>query len=345
MTEIMAADTGVKSTPGGKATDPGSSARRFDPIRLLSQFGVVGTLVICVVFFATQDDRFLTMANLRTTLGSGAPLMIIALGLSVVLVMGDFDLSVSGMVSAAGALIVVLIVNHGWSWGWAVLVALVLAGLFGTVNGLLIAYVGTPSFITTLATGVVLAGIEYALTDGRFVTGTGFMSESYRSLGVGKPEPWTGFASPVWIAAALALLLWVVLGKTELGRYMYAIGGNPEAARLSGINVRRLRAGGFVIVALCATIGALVTTARTASSIPNTGATLLLPAFAAAFLGAAMSRRGQFNIGGTVIGVIFLQVVATGLTFMGYKQDIQSIAQGGILVSAMLFSRLGGSRR
>jgi ribose transport system permease protein len=100
-----------------------------------------------------------------------------------------------------------------------------------------------------------------------------------------------------------------------------------------------------VIVALCATIGALVTTARTASSIPNTGATLLLPAFAAAFLGAAMSRRGQFNVGGTVIGVIFLQVVATGLTFMGYDQDIQNIAQGGILVSAMLFSRLGASRR
>jgi ribose transport system permease protein len=319
--------------------------RRRDPLALLSQFGIVATMLACIVFFSIQDDRFFTVANLRTTLATGAPLLIIALGLTVVLVMGDFDLSVSSMLSAAGALVVVLIVNHGWAWGWAVALAFVCAGLFGLLNGVLVAYVGTPSFITTLATGVVLTGIEYALTSGRFVTGTGYMSDSYRSLGVGQPDPWTGFASPVWIAAALALVLWLLLGKTEIGRYMYAIGGNPEAARLSGIRVRRLRAAGFVIVALCATIGAVVTTARTASSIPNTGATLLLPAFAAAFLGAAMSRRSQFNIGGTVVGVLFLQVVVTGLTFMGYEQDVQNIAQGVILVGAMLISRLGASRR
>jgi ribose transport system permease protein len=213
------------------------------------------------------------------------------------------------------------------------------------LNGYLIAYIGTPSFITTLASGVVLAGVEYRLTDGRFVTGTGFMSDSYRDLGVGVPESFTGLTSPVWISAGLALILWLVLAKTELGRYMYAIGGNPEAARLSGIRVRRLRAAGFVIVALCAAVGAVVTTARTASSIPNTGATLLLPAFAAAFLGAAMSPRGQFNVGGTVVGVLFLQVVQTGLTFMGYDQDVQNIAQGVILVGAILISRLGASRR
>lgn len=319
--------------------------RKLDPVAIISQFGVPITLLLCVIFFSTQDDRFLTAANLRTTLATGAPLLIIALGLTVVLVMGDFDLSVAGMLSAAGALIVVLLVNHSWSWPWAVLLALVLAGLFGAVNGALVAYVGTPSFITTLATGVVLAGIEYALTSGRFVTGTGFMSDGYRSLGVGVPESWTGFASPVWIAAALALLLWLVLAKTELGRYMYAIGGNPEAARLSGIRVRRLRLAGFVMVALCATVGAVITTARTASSIPNTGASLLLPAFAAAFLGAAVSRRNQFNVGGTVVGVLFLQVVQTGLTFMGYEQDVQNIAQGVILVGAMLVSRLGAARR
>jgi ribose transport system permease protein len=335
------------ASPAGKQESPQAapSGRRFDVAGAISQFGILGTLIACVVFFSVQDDRFFSLANMRTTLATGAPLLIVALGLTVVLVMGDFDLSVAGMLSASGALVVVLIVNEGWSWGWAVLVALVLAGLFGLISGVLVAYIGTPSFITTLATGVVLAGIEYALTDGSFVTGTGFMSESYRDLGVGQPDPWTRLASPVWIAIALALILWVLLAKTEVGRYMYAIGGNPEAARLSGIPVRRLRASGFVIVALCATIGAVVTTARTASSIPNSGATLLLPAFAAAFLGAAMSRRGQFNIGGTVVGVLFLQVVQTGLTFMGYEQDVQNIAQGVILVAAMLISRLGSSRR
>ena len=327
------------------APSAGSPRKRRDPLAWLSQFGIVITMFVCIAFFSTQDDRFLTVANLRTTLATGSPLLIIALGLTVVLVMGDFDLSVSSMLSAAGALVVVLIVNHGWGWGWAVAFTFVCAGLFGLINGVLVAYVGTPSFITTLATGVILAGIEYALTSGRFVTGTGYMPDSYRSLGVGEPDPWTGFASPVWVAAGLALVLWLLLAKTELGRYMYAIGGNPEAARLSGIRVRRLRAAGFVITALSAAIGAVVTTARTASSIPNTGASLLLPAFAAAFLGAAMSRRSQFNIGGTVVGVLFLQVVVTGLTFMGYQEDVQNIAQGVILVGAILISRLGASRR
>jgi ribose transport system permease protein len=322
-----------------------ANRRRIDVIGLIAQFGILGTLVVCIIFFSIQDDRFASVATLRTTLGIGAPLLIVALGLTVVLVMGDFDLSVSGMLSASGALVVVLIVNEDWPWGWAVLLGLVLAGLFGLLNGLLVAYVGTPSFITTLATGVVLAGVEYGLTDGRFVTGTGFMAESYRDLGVGQPDPWTGLTSPVWIAAALALVLWLLLAKTETGRYMYAIGGNPEAARLSGIATRRLRAAGFVLVALCATVGAVVTTARTASSVPNAGATLLLPAFAAAFLGAAMSRRNQFNVWGTVLGVVFLQVVQTGLTFMGYDQDVQNIAQGVILVAAMLISRLGAVRR
>lgn len=324
---------------------PAARAHRRSALDWISQFGIVGTLLACVVFFSIQDDRFFSLANFRTTLATGAPLLIVALGLTVVLVMGDFDLSVSGMLSAAGALIVVMIVNHGWGWGWAVLLGLAFAAAFGLLNGVLIAYVGTPSFITTLASGVVLAGVEYALTDGRFVTGTGFMSDSYRDLGIGVPDPWTGIAAPVWIAAGLALILWLVLAKTELGRYMYAIGGNPEAARLSGIRVRRLRAAGFVIVALCAGVGAVVTTARTASSVPNTGASLLLPAFAGAFLGAAMSRRNQFNVVGTVIGVLFLQVVQTGLTFMGYEQDVQNIAQGVILVGAILISRLGAARR
>lgn len=330
---------------GAPPPPPPAERTGSDLLGRVSQLGVPLTMLACIVFFSIQDERFSSVANLRTTLATGAPLLIIALGLTVVLVMGDFDLSISGMLSASGALIVVLLVNHGWAWGWAVLFTLALAGLFGSINGVLVAYVGTPSFITTLATGVVLAGVEYALTGGRFITGAGFMSDAYRDLGVGEPDPWTGFASPVWIAAALALVLWLVLAKTEVGRYMYAIGGNPEAARLSGIRVRRLRLTGFVMVALCATVGAVITTARTASSIPNTGATLLLPAFAAAFLGAAMSRRNQFNVGGTVFGVLFLQVVQTGLTFMGYEQDVQNIAQGVILVGAMLISRLGATRR
>jgi ribose transport system permease protein len=330
-------------------TAPSAAAEKtkqpFDWIAFIAQSGVVLILILSIIFFSIQDDRFLTMKNLRTTLAAGAPLMIMALGLTVVLVMGDFDLSIAGMFSAAGAIIVVLIVNHGWDWGWAILIALAFAVVVGIVNGLLIAYIGTSSFITTLATGIVLLGIEFSITGGRFITGVGKIPDSYRDLGIGIPAAWPGFATPVYIGIALAVLLWLLLAKTEIGRYMYAIGGNPEAARLSGIPTKRLRTLGFVLVAMTAIAGAAIQTARTASAIPNVGATLLLPAFAAAFLGAAMSRRGQFNVVGTVLGVLFLQVVQSGLTFMGYDEDIQNIAQGTILIGAMLLSRLGATHR
>ena len=137
------------------------------------------------------------------------------------------------------------------------------------------------------------------------------MSDCYRDLGVGVPDPWTGFASPVWIAAGLAAdAVARCSPRPSSAATCTRSAATPRrrACRASGFGA--CEPPGFVIIALCAGVGAVVTTARTASSIPNTGATLLLPAFAAAFLGAAMSRRNQFNIGGTVVGVLFLQVVA-----------------------------------
>ena len=337
---------GVPPPPPG-AIPPGSNAARssFDPLSFISTFGVFITLVGCVVLFSVLDSDFAEIDNLRTQLGLAAPLLMLSLGLTVVLAMEDFDLSIAGTLSAGGALIVVLIVNHDWPWGLAVLAGMVLGLVIGAVNGLLVSYMEMPSFITTLATFLILLGVEYAISDGRNITGAADMPDLYRDLGVGKPEPWTEFTSPVWIAAGLAIILWVMMSRTELGRYMYAIGGNPEAARLSGINVKALRALGFVIVGFVAVIAAVLQTARTASSIPGVGISLLLSAYAAAFLGAAASGRGQFNIPGTVLGVIFLQTVQSGLTILGYDRDVLNISRGSILVLAMFLTRLGAQRR
>ncbi len=316
-----------------------------DLLSFISLYGVFLTLVGCVVIFAVLDSRFIEIDNLRTQLGLAAPLLMLSLGLTVVLAMGDFDLSIAGTLSAAAATIVVLIVNHDWPWGLAVLVGMLFGLMVGAINGTLVSYVGMPSFITTLATFLILLGVEYMITDGRNITGRADMPDLYRDLGIGKPEPWTEFTSPVWIAAGLAIILWLVMSRTEMGRYMYAIGGNPEAARLSGINVKALRALGFVIVGVAAVVAAVSTTARTASSVPRVGISLLLSAYAAAFLGAAASRRGLFNVPGTVLGVIFLQAVQSGLTILGYDRDILDISRGAILVMAMLLTALGTQKR
>ena len=322
-------------------------ARRgsFDFVGFIARYGVLIALAGCVIFFSTQEDKFRTYNNFQTTLESTAPLLMMALGLTVVLVMGDFDLSVSGTVAVSSAVVVATVVRTDIPWGVAVLLAIAVALVIGTINGTLVAYVGTPSFITTLASGVMLAGVELAITGPgtTFISGGEAIPRSYRNLGIG--EPLSQIKSPVWIAIALATVLWLLLAKTEVGRFMYAIGGNPEAARLSGIPVKLLRASGFVVVALCAVAAGVVASARTGSHVRNVGGTLLLPAFAAAFLGATLSKRGQFNVIGTAIGALFLQVVESGLTFMGYDQDVKNIVKGGILIAAMLLGRLGASKR
>jgi ribose transport system permease protein len=316
----------------------------FDWRQLISRFGVLLALVGCIIFFSLQEDKFRTYNNLQTTLELSAPLLMLALGLTVVLVMGDFDLSVAGTAALSSAIIVATVVRTDIPWGVAVLIAMLAALVVGSFNGTLIAYVGTPSFITTLATGVILAGLELAVTGPgtTFISGGTEIPRSYRNLGIG--EPLVQLKSPVWIGLGLAIVLWAVLTKTEVGRYMYAIGGNAEAARLSGIPVKFLRASGFVFVAMCALSAGLVGSARTGSHVRNFGGSLLLPAYAAAFLGATMSKRRQFNIPGTVLGAIFLQVVDSGLTFMGYDQDVKNMVKGGILIAAVLMGRLGGSR-
>ncbi len=317
----------------------------LDLLKVISRFGVLITLLASILIFAVLNDRFIEIDGIRTSLNLASPLLMLALGLTVVLAMGDFDLSVTGIQSAAGAIVVILIVNHDWSWLLAIVVGMLFCLAAGSLNGLLVSYAGMPSFITTLATGLILIGTRYEAADGRNITGSQDLPDIYRDFGVGRPDPWLELHTPVWIAAGLAILMWLLMSKTEAGRYMYAIGGNPEAARLSGINVKALRALGFTAVGFMALFAAVTTTARTASSVADSGFSTLLGAYAAAFLGAAASKRTLFNVPGTVLGVVFLQAVDRGLILEGYSTGVRDIAKGCILLLAMAFTRIGASRR
>lgn len=316
----------------------------FSVLSFISRYGVILTLLASVVTFAILNDRYID-PGIRNTLNIASPLLLLALGLTAVLAMGDFDLSITGIQSAAGAIVVILIVNHGWSWWLAILVGLAFCVFTGSLNGLLVSYAGMPSFITTLATGLIFIGTRYESADGRNITGSQDLPGVYRDFGVGRPDPWLGLHTPVWIAVGMAIIMWVLMSKTEVGRYMYAIGGNPEAARLSGINVKALRASGFALVGFMALFAAVTSTARTASSVADSGFSTLLGAYAAAFLGAAASRRTLFNVPGTVLGVIFLQAVDRGLILEGYSTGVRDIAKGCILLLAMAFTRIGASQR
>lgn len=278
----------------------------------------------------------MSVSNARSILATSAPLAILAVGLTVILVMGEFDLSIGAMVGLSSALAVILIDTEGTSWIVAVLVALAVGAAVGLFNGLLIAYGGAPSFITTLAVGTALTGFEYLLTDQRSVLSA--LPDAFRQLGGSRP--FFDISSFVLFAAGVALVAWILLQKTEVGRYMYAVGANREASRLSGLRVRPLTVVGFMIVALAASLVGILLASQTSSYTPNSGTAYLLPAFAAAFLGAAAARGGRFNVGGTLVGVLLLGVIRTGLTMLQLSTAIVNIVQGAILIGAMLLTRL-----
>jgi len=309
-------------------------------LQILSRYGVIVAFALMILVFSlARPHTFPTVTNLKSILTFAAPQMIVALGLTVVLVMQDFDLSIGSMVGLADGAAVALMVYHGVPWPLALALGLGLGVGAGLVNGFLVAILRGNSFIMTLAMATILTGVEYVFTD-QAVVFQG-VSQGYVNIGANST---LGFSNQVWIALGVALALWALLDTTESGRYMYAIGGNPEAARLSGIRTRTLRVSGFVIVAFAAALVGILLSAAGAGYTPNPGQYLLLPAYAGAFLGAACFRPGEFNIPGTVVGVLFLGTIETGLTLLNLQTYMINLVQGAILIVAVLLSTVAVRR-
>jgi ribose transport system permease protein len=317
----------------------GRSARQLAG-RLLARYGVIlAFLVMIGVFTILRPNTFPTIDNAKSILVNAAPGMIVALGLTVVLVMGDFDLSIGSMVGFAAGAAVALMVYHDVAWQLAIVLTLLMALGIGIANGLLVPVFGGNSFIMTLGMATILTGLEYAFTS-QAVVFQG-IPQGYVNIGA---HSILGLSNQVWIALVVAIVLWILLDATEVGRFMYAIGGNQEAARLSGIRTRLLRTIGFMIVAGTAAMVGILISAAGAGYTPNAGQYLLLPAYAGAFLGAACFRPGEFNIPGTVVGVLFLGTIATGLTLLNLQTYLINLVQGAILIVAVLLSTIAARR-
>jgi ribose transport system permease protein len=322
------------------ASTPRSRAARELAGVIFSRYGVIIAFALMILAFSlARPHTFPTVTDLKAILTAAAPEMIVALGLTVVLVMQDFDLSIGSMVGLADGAAVAEMAHHHVAWQLALALALGLGVAAGLANGFLVAILRGNSFIMTLAMATILTGVEYAFT-GQAVVFQG-VARGYVNLGANSS---LGLNNQVWIALAVAVVLWILLDATEIGRFMYAIGGNQEAARLSGIRTRTLRVAGFVIVAVSAAMVGILISSAGAGYTPNPGQYLLLPAYAGAFLGAACFRPGEFNIPGTVVGVLFLGTIGTGLTLLNLQTYLINLVQGTILVIAVLLSTVAARR-
>jgi ribose transport system permease protein len=315
-----------------------ASSRRLALSRQVARYGVPLAIALTFVIFSVlRPDSFFTELTIKAILRDCVPLMIVALGITAVLAMNDYDLSVGGLISLCATTVIVLVSTEwvGMNWILAVFVTIAVGGALGLANGVLIAYVRLPSFILTIASGTVFAGLALQIVDSQSVY-LG-IPPSFVELASGT---FLGFSNQVFIGAGILMAAHLFLRQTEQGRYMYAIGGNPEAARLAGVRVQRLRATGFALVGVAAAISGILINSTAGAANPNTGLGLLLPAYAAAFLGSSMFRVGVFTPLGTALGALYLQIIGTGLTILNLAGPIVQMIQGGILIAAILVSRL-----
>lgn len=306
-------------------------------MRFLSAYGTILALALMVVVFtALQPDTFATFDNGRNILNDMAIGAIVAGGLTLPLVGGDFDLSIGYVASFSGLLVIGLLSNNEWPIALAVPAVMALGAVIGVVNGLIVSKIGVNAFIATLGTGTIVVGLNYAYSGGiplQLTHGTSFLD-----LALGR------FAGVPHLVIAMALvlgILWLILNRTVQGQHIKAIGVNAESARRAGVAVDRSRIVTFAISGFCAATGGALMASNLGSGQTAAGDGFMLTSFAAAFLGSAALREGQFHILGTFIGVLTVAVGNNGLAMIGAPIFMQFLFSGGLLVLAVALSGLG----
>ena len=296
------------------------------------------------VFMLWVPDTWTTWLTHRSVLNQQAILTVVALGLLIPLSAGVFDLSIAASVSTSAIVVSWALVNQGWPIAVGIALALGSGLVIGLINGFLVVKVKIDSFIATLGTSSIFTAFAVWLSKNKSILG---FSDSFKSL---SRQLGAGVNKTVLYALILAVLGWFVLEHTALGRYLFATGGGREAARLAGVQVDRYTWGALVVSGVASAFAGVLLASQFGSTQAQSGSPYLLPAFAAAFLGATQFKR-RFNVWGTVLAVFVLQSGVKGLQLAGVAQTwVESLFFGVALIVAVGFSSYrkkvhGGERR
>ena len=312
----------------------GTGRLRLNLARLLRSpafYPFVGLVVVTLVMILASDT-FLTASNLSNIARQVSINAIIAVGMTCVILTGGIDLSVGPVMALSGTLTAGLMVA-GLPPGLAIGAGLLVGVAFGIGNGLFVAYLHMPPIIVTLATMGIARGFGLMYTDGYPISG---LPEWFGFFG---RQSLLGIQVPILIMLVTYLVAYVLLQHTRIGRYIYAIGGNEEAVRLSGVRAARFKLLVYGISGLTAAIAGLVLTSRLMSGQPNAGIGFELDAIAAVVLGGASIAGGRGVIVGTLLGAMLLGVLNNGLNMLGVSPYVQSVIKGAIILLAIFISR------
>jgi ribose transport system permease protein len=308
--------------------------RRMLDVIGVQNLSLLAALGILVAVIGAQNDAFFNIANIKTIGTAVAILGIIAVAQTVVMLLGGLDISVGSIAGLSSVVTAMVFTSHGTALGMTAALGIgLLAGLF---NGLVIVYGRVNAVIATLATFAGFRGIANLISDGRAQGYTG-ADPVFTWLARGEI---IGIPSLVWLLAIVAAVVHAMLRYTDVGRNIYAIGGNSVAARLAGIDLNRYIIGVYVTVGLVAAVAGILLTARTGSGQPTSGSQgLELQSITAAALGGAALQGGRGTIPGTILAVILLGVLTNGLTVLAVNSFWQDVAQGTLLIAAVVIQQ------
>jgi ribose transport system permease protein len=295
--------------------------------------GLVALAIVCVAYF----PQFRTQALLATMINNQSLVLLLALTATVVLRVGDFDLSICQVMVASAALTVQLATRT--SLLVAALAGVGLGAGVGLINGFLVVKVDVDSFVATLGSFTALAGIAY------LISGSQVMSDVPGGLVNSARSELLGLPLITWYAWGLTIILWYLYQRTPLGRFMIFIGGNRAASRLSGVPVDRIRLGAYLVSGVLASLVGLCFAGYFGAVDPSVGSQFMLQPFAAAFLGATVVTVSRFNAVGTIVALYFLTIGITALQLLGADTWISNVFYGVALMVGVTAARLAGRRR
>jgi ribose transport system permease protein len=308
---------------------------------------VIALLLLCIVL-SFLTDKFFTAENGLNVLRQVAVNICIATGMTLIVLTAGIDLSVGSVLALCGAVTAGLFKNGlefpssdlyvGFTILGAMLGGLLLGALLGWFNGFTITKFNVPPFVATLAMLTIARGFTMLYTKGHPISNLG---KDFAFIGSGS---FIGIPIPVWIAILVVLIAVFITQKTRLGRYIYAIGGNEQAARLSGININKVKLIVYAMAGTLAALGGIIVTARLDSAQPNAGTSYELDAIAAVVIGGTSLSGGKGSVWGTVMGAIIIGVLNNGLVLLNVSPFWQQVVKGAVILLAVIIDKLGDKK-
>lgn len=302
-----------------------------------NNIGIIMVLILLCLVVSVATDKFLTSTNIVSVLRQISINTFIAIGMTLIIILGHIDLSVGAIVAMSGTLTVGFIVNQGMPIWLAIFAGLALGVIVGLIDGLIVSTFRVPAFIITMAMMNICSGVAYVYSGGQ---STRITDEFFIAIGTG--YLFNVIPLPVVYMVILIAVFSFLLSKTKFGVYVYAIGGNREAARLSGVPIKLVEISVFVISGILSAFAGLVLCSRMYSGQPSVGTGYEMDAIAACVLGGTSMTGGKGRISGTVFGAMVIGIISNGLNLIGVSSYWQLIVKGLIIVCAVLLDTQKG---